>query len=302
MMALFPVPLFPKHVSTPYTHMYTIHIVACLDNRHPYSPTIPIPLYQCATNFHFSFCFQAMQQRRGPSGLPERGRRGLALYSAAIVKGAFPCHVRAPLISCPVCATMESMATRVQPTSAHNLPGVQNPNSKFNLYADKILEAMRLGNTMPAACRQVGCSPELVHSWLYVMRKKPGLYPEYEEFAEKMEQVKAEVQAEMVDVIRTTALSGAPNTWQAAAWYLERSDPANWSRRDKVTVQNEGAPLVQINQVILGDDDAREASRDLLRRLTADRTDEPLRTGSRGELASGDDGGSRLEVIDVDPR
>jgi hypothetical protein len=191
--------------------------------------------------------------------------------------------------------------TAVAP-SPRNLAGPRNPDSKFPIYAEKVLEAMRLGNTFAAACRQCGLNPETGHDWLYKARKWPEKFPDYVQWLEAMEQVKAEVQAEMVDVVRQTALSGAPNTWQAAAWYLERSDPANWSRRDKVTVNNEGAPLVQINQVILGDDDARDASRELLHRLTASRTAEPLRPGTRGELAAGADGDSGLGVIDVDSR
>lgn len=197
-------------------------------------------------------------------------------------------------------ATMPPMGAVA--ASPRNLVGPANPASKFPIYADKVLEAMRLGNTFAAACRQVGLNPELGHDWLYKARKWPEKYPDYANWLERMEQVKAEVQAEMVDVVRNTALSGAPNTWQAAAWYLERSDPEHWSKRDRLTVQNEGAPLVQINQVILGDEDAREASRDLLHRLTAGRTAESLGPGASGEPAGGDGGGSRLEVIDVDPR
>lgn len=182
----------------------------------------------------------------------------------------------------------------------HNV-GSSHPKSKLATHGPVILEAMRKGNTMPAAARQVGMAPETVHEWLWKSRRDPDRYPEYVAFAEAMEQIKAEVQAEMVEVVRNTALSGAPNTWQAAAWYLERSDPEHWSRRDRLSVSNEGGPLVQINQVILSDDDAREASRELLNRLTASSPAEPLGPGTRGEL-EGSPGGSGSEVIDVDSR
>jgi hypothetical protein len=185
--------------------------------------------------------------------------------------------------------------------SPHHEVGSKHPHSKFGLYAEKVLEAMRLGNTMPAAARQCGLNPETVHYWLYNGRKDPEKYFEYAEFAEKMEQIKAEVQAEMVDVVRQTALSGAPNTWQAAAWYLERSDPEHWSRRDRLSVSNEGGPLVQVNQVILSDENARAASRELLNRLTAGSPAEPLGPGASGELEVGR-GGRGSEVIDVDSR
>jgi len=204
------------------------------------------------------------------------------------------------LISPLTYATMPPMGAVA--ASPRNLVGTANPASKFPIYADKVLEAMRLGNTFRASCRQVGLNSDLGHEWLYKGRKWPEKFPEYAAWAEAMEQVKAEVQGEMIEVVRNTALSGAPNTWQAAAWYLERSDPEHWSKRDRLTVQNEGAPLVQINQVILGDDDAREASRDLLHRLTAGSAAEPLGPGTGGELAERVGSGSGSEVLDVDPR
>lgn len=182
-----------------------------------------------------------------------------------------------------------------------NLPGTANPMSRFLLFADKILEAMRLGNTFAASCRQAGVSPDVAHDWRYRGRKDPEKFPEYAAWNEAIEQVKAEVQAEMVDVVRNTALSGAPNTWQAAAWYLERTDPEHWSRRDKVEIKNEGGPLVQVNQVILGDENARAASRELLNRLAAGSPTEPLGLGA-GSEPEGSRGRSGSEVLDVDPR
>lgn len=219
-----------------------------------------------------------------------------------------PLYKNLPLILPPTIGLCSALAiARLPPmpgvaVSPSNLPGSANPVSKFPIYAEKVLEALRLGNTFRASCLQVGLNPETGHDWRYKGRKEPEKYPEYAAWNARIEETMAEVQAEMVDVVRSTALSGAPNTWQAAAWYLERTDPENWSKRDKVTVQNEGAPLVQINQVILGDDDARDASRDLLHRLTAGRTAEPLGPGSRGELAEPVEGNGRPEVLDVDPR
>lgn len=219
-----------------------------------------------------------------------------------------PLYKNLPLTLPPTEGLCSSLAIATMPpmsavaTSPKHLVGSANPTSKFSIYAEKVLEALRLGNTFRASCLQVGLNPETGHSWRYEGRKNPEKYPEYANWNARIEEIMAEVQAEMVDVVRNTALSGAPNTWQAAAWYLERTDPEHWSKRDKVTVQNEGAPLVQINQVILGDDDAREASRELLHRLTAGRTAEPLGPGSRGELAESVEGDGRLGVLDVDPR
>lgn len=177
--------------------------------------------------------------------------------------------------------------------------GSRHPESKFFL-APKILEEMRKGVTRSAACRIVGISSETVAEWIFKANKFPEKYPEYVEFHEAMEQVRAEVQKEMVGHIVGAARSD-PKHWTAAAWYLERTDPANWGKRDKVEVKNEGGPMIQFNQVVLSDPDAREASRDLLHRLTADRSSEPLGLGTGSEPA-GSRGSSGSEVLDVDSR
>lgn len=177
--------------------------------------------------------------------------------------------------------------------------GPRHPESKFFL-AEKYLEALRTGITSTAACRLVGLNPQTLYDWTYNGRRDPEKYPEYAQLIEDIELVKAEVQKEMVEHI-TIAAKADPKHWTAAAWYLERTDPANWGKRDKVEVKNEGGPLIQLNQVILSDEAAREASRDLLNRLAAGRSSEPLGLGAGGESA-GDDGEGGPEVIDVDPR
>jgi len=189
--------------------------------------------------------------------------------------------------------------TAVAKSPAHQA-GAKNPLSKFGL-SRPFLVALREGVSQRAAALAVGLNPELLADWLWKGRRWPEKYPEYATLVEEIEVVKAECQRDMVNVIVNTAKSGAPNTWQAAAWYLERTDPENWGRRDKVSVKNEGGPLVQVNQVILSDPDARAASRDLLNRLATDRAAEPLGPGTGRELAAGG-GGDQPPVIDVDTR
>lgn len=163
-----------------------------------------------------------------------------------------------------------------------------NPLSRFAQTVEQILEYLEEGNTRPNAARLVGLHPDTVTDWVHKGNKDPEKYPEYAWYAEEEARIKAWVQHTMVGEIIATAKSGRPNTWQAAAWYLERSDPENWARRDKVKVENTGdAPLIQLNQVIITDDDAFRASRDLLSRLAAGSTVESIGSGSRGELASG---------------
>ena len=103
--------------------------------------------------------------------------------------------------------------------------------------------------------------------------------------------------SENVEMILTAAKSG---TWQAAAWWLERTHPAEFGRKSDVTMKKDQEsvnPRIQINQVILGNDAARAASRDLLRHLSSGASAPvPIGPGDGGELEP------QHEDIDVDTR
>jgi Homeodomain-like domain len=56
--------------------------------------------------------------------------------------------------------------------------------------------------------------------------------PPYDIFCHALKQAKAAVQLKMVGEIQ----KGVQN-WQSRAWYLERSDPKNWGRKDKLELK-----------------------------------------------------------------
>lgn len=158
--------------------------------------------------------------------------------------------------------------------------GLANKKSRFLEVVEDILRYMEEGNTRANAARLAGVHEDLVGDWAKFGRDNPERYPEYAWFNTEVDRIKAHVQSALVQQIIATAKSGRPNTWQAAAWYLERSDPGNWGRREKVEVENTGdRPVIQLNQVILSDDAAFAASRDLLARLGAGSAAEPLGIG-----------------------
>jgi hypothetical protein len=61
--------------------------------------------------------------------------------------------------------------------------------------------------------------------------------PPYDVFCHDLKQAKAAVQLRMVGEIQ----KGVQN-WQARAWYLERSDPKNWGRQDRLEVKDKRPP------------------------------------------------------------
>jgi hypothetical protein len=90
--------------------------------------------------------------------------------------------------------------------------------------AQKILAAVKAGNTRTAAARMAGIAPSTFHDWR--IRAVRGDEP-YAAFAERLLLAEGEAEAEAVRIIHEAARSG---TWQAAAWWLERRHARQWLR------------------------------------------------------------------------
>jgi transposase len=89
----------------------------------------------------------------------------------------------------------------------------------------RILEALRQGNTRKAAVAQAGISYETFCQWLH----------QYPEFSDQVKNAEAEAELASVRVIREAAVT----TWQAAAWWLERRRPEEWSNSHVIRVKLE---------------------------------------------------------------
>lgn len=166
------------------------------------------------------------------------------------------------------------------------LAGAANPLGKYNEERHKkIVDAIREGLPKGTSFRLAGLSEGLAYDWRKLARERPEDFPEYVQLFEDIELAQAEVEQEMVAKVVATGKSNAPNTWQAAAWWLERRVPKEYSRSDKLRVETpeDQGPLIQLNQVVLVDEGAREVSRDLLRRVASARTHEPLGLGMGDE-------------------
>lgn len=112
-----------------------------------------------------------------------------------------------------------------------------------------LLKALRYGNYMDAACAAAGIGVTTVYRWInegqeeaqrIEQNKQPNLAKTcYLEIMEGIEKARGEAEARNVAVIQKAAQDG---TWQASAWWLERSRPQKWGRftRTEVTGPNEG--------------------------------------------------------------
>ncbi len=88
---------------------------------------------------------------------------------------------------------------------------------------ERIVEALRGGNTRQTACALGGISDETFARWLR----------EHVDFMDSVKKAESEAEAANVAIVKKAALAG---TWTAAAWWLERKLPQQWGRTDRVEV------------------------------------------------------------------
>src|SRR6266446_2860070 len=82
---------------------------------------------------------------------------------------------------------------------------------------ERIVEAIKAGNYLETAAQSAGVSYQTLNEWIkHGEAESKGAF---REFAEAVKKARAFAEARAVRVIR----DAAPKTWQAAAWWLERS-------------------------------------------------------------------------------
>ena len=94
---------------------------------------------------------------------------------------------------------------------------------------DDIVKALRAGNSRRDSALYAGVSETTFYSWMARGREGEPLFAEFLEAVEK---------AEAQSVVRNVAIiqRAAEETWQAAAWWLERKRPDDWGRRQRMDI------------------------------------------------------------------
>lgn len=100
--------------------------------------------------------------------------------------------------------------------------------------AEAVLTGIRMGNSRTRAALAAGITKDTLRNWSARIPR----------FARALEQAEAEGVAVLLDSIRQHAVSGAANTWQAAAWILERTHPDEFGQRNRVEISLEQRELV----------------------------------------------------------
>lgn len=115
------------------------------------------------------------------------------------------------------------------------------PTKLTQAISDKIVEAILAGNYQDAAARYAGIDPATFYRW---MQKGDGSDDHYGEFREAVENAKAAAEVENVAIIRRAARDG---TWQAAAWWLERTRPQKYGRKERYEVTGAEGGSLQVD-------------------------------------------------------
>lgn len=156
---------------------------------------------------------------------------------------------------------------------------------------EQVVESVKKGYSITDAGLLAGLGKDTLWMWLSNGRHKAEQYPHFAKLSDDIAVAQAERRADAVDAIVSVGTSQLPGSWQASAWYLERTDPENWGRKDKVehSGQDSAGVRTQINAVVLIDTDAREAARDLLKRVAGHSgADIAIGPGSSMQLEDGE--------------
>lgn len=122
----------------------------------------------------------------------------------------------------------------------------------------KVVEALQGGNYLDTSAAHAGISVAALYKWMDRGRREIArlnndstaeLNPDeerYVKFVEAVEKARSRAEVQSVALIRKAALDG---TWQAAAWFLERSHPRKWGRWERVEHSGPDGGAIQVEAV-----------------------------------------------------
>jgi hypothetical protein len=109
--------------------------------------------------------------------------------------------------------------------------------------ANRIIEAIEAGSPYRTAALASGIGYSTFHAW---MRRGLSADPddgEFKAFRNRVKRGRAKAEQDAIANIRRAAREGS---WQADAWFLERSNPRRWGRVDRlkaeISAKAESAP------------------------------------------------------------
>ena len=115
-----------------------------------------------------------------------------------------------------------------------------------------IVAMLRAGNRIEYSAEAAGVSRRTAYDWIERGAKPGKPNKPYRDFADAVEQARAEAHARQVSLIA----NAASKSWQAAAWLLERQYPETWgkpadrAKTDDITGQDKAPdPFAEVDEL-----------------------------------------------------
>jgi hypothetical protein len=118
---------------------------------------------------------------------------------------------------------------------------------------ETIVNAVRIGSYLDDAASLAGINRATLFRWIAWGKDandkaEEGLELDerdetYRDFCDAVEKARADATLRNIGVIQTAAQDGS---WQAAAWYLERTNPRKWGRHDTVELTGTDGGAIQV--------------------------------------------------------
>ena len=102
----------------------------------------------------------------------------------------------------------------------------------------RIIDALRAGNYIEAACGYAGITTQTYWQWMAKANQPGPRMSLYAEFRDAANKARADAEIRNVAIVQKVAQDG--RTWQASAWWLERSFPTRWGRMQRTQVELSG--------------------------------------------------------------
>ncbi len=108
---------------------------------------------------------------------------------------------------------------------------------------EKIIVAIASGNWQETACKYAGIGVNTFYTWMSKGEGAKAKDP-YKGFREAVERARSQAEIRNVALIQQ---AGQEGSWQAAAWYLERSYPMRWGKQGRLEVTGSDGGAVKVD-------------------------------------------------------
>ena len=133
---------------------------------------------------------------------------------------------------------MQKMLPALPPPEESSLDSVTSnmgrPSKLDDSRVEDLVKWLKLGYYIEDACTMAGIAKQTYYNWIAKAEANEG--QEYLDFLDAVKKARAEAEGAHIMNIRKAADNGV---WQASAWFLERSHPVKWGKRNPDLINEE---------------------------------------------------------------